>query len=200
MGGNDSFLLDAYSQTVSGVVERIAPTVAAVRVLDTSARHASGGGSGFLFTPDGYLLTNSHVARAGQPPTARRPQLNYRIALGDTREFDAEWVGDDPDSDLALLRIDSRSRGSLSHAVLGRSADVRRGDRCEHRNHPGRAVDQLRRSHRHCRMGHSAIAATRPGAARLHRCGGRDGRTPSARGAVSPSPTKNPCSRANGRR
>jgi S1-C subfamily serine protease len=128
MGGNDSFLLDAYSQTVSGVVERVAPAVAAVRVLDISARHASGGGSGFLFTPDGYLLTNSHVARAGQPPASRRPQLNYRIALGDAREFDAEWVGDDPDSDLALLRIDSRSRGSLSHAVLGRSADVRRGE------------------------------------------------------------------------
>lgn len=128
MGGNDGFLLDSYSQTVSGVVERVAPAVAAVRVFDANARHASGGGSGFLFTPDGYLLTNSHVARAGQPPTARRPQLNYRIVLGDGREFDAEWVGDDPDSDLALLRIDSRSRGSLSHAVLGRSADVRRGE------------------------------------------------------------------------
>ena len=128
MGGNDGFLLDSYSQTVSGVVERVAPAVAAVRVSDAHARHASGGGSGFLFTPDGYLLTNSHVARAGQPPSARRPQLNYRIVLGDGREFDAEWVGDDPDSDLALLRIDSRSRGSLSHTVLGRSADVRRGE------------------------------------------------------------------------
>jgi S1-C subfamily serine protease len=128
MGGNDGFLLDSYSQTVSGVVERVAPAVAAVRVSDSNARHAPGGGSGFLFTPDGYLLTNSHVARAGQPPSARRPQLNYRIVLGDGREFDAEWVGDDPDSDLALLRIDSRSRGSLSHTVLGRSADVRRGE------------------------------------------------------------------------
>jgi S1-C subfamily serine protease len=128
MGGNDGFLLDSSSQTVSGVVERVAPAVAAVRVFDSNARHAPGGGSGFLFTPDGYLLTNSHVARAGQPPSARRPQLNYRIVLGDGREFDAEWVGDDPDSDLALLRIDPRSRGSLSHTVLGRSADVRRGE------------------------------------------------------------------------
>src|SRR5678815_2968267 len=128
MGGKDSFLLDAYSQTVSGVVERIAPTVAAVRVSEAGTRHSPGSGSGFLFTPDGYLLTNSHVARAGQPATARRPVLSYLIELGDGREFDAEWVGDDPDSDLALLRIDSRSRGPLSHAVLGRSAGVRRGE------------------------------------------------------------------------
>ena len=128
MGGKDNFLLDAYSQTVSGVVERVAPTVAAVRVFEASARQSPGSGSGFLFTPDGYLLTNSHVARASQPATARRPALSYLIELGDGREFDAEWVGDDPDSDLALLRIDSRSRGSLSHAVLGRSAGVRRGE------------------------------------------------------------------------
>ena len=130
MGANDGFLLDAYSTTVSGVVERIAPSVAAVRVSDAtgSAAHVAGGGSGFLFTPDGYLLTNSHVARAGQPPTRRRPSLSYRIALGDGREFDAQWVGDDSDSDLALLRIDPDSRGALSYASLGRSANVRRGE------------------------------------------------------------------------
>ena len=64
MGANDAFLHDAYSQTVSDVVERVGPSVAAVQLR--GADSSLGGGSGFLFTPDGYLLTNSHVVRAGQ--------------------------------------------------------------------------------------------------------------------------------------
>jgi S1-C subfamily serine protease len=63
MGSRDAPLLDAYSLTVSDVADRVGPSVAAVRVK--SARR-SGAGSGFLFTPDGFLLTNSHVVRAGQ--------------------------------------------------------------------------------------------------------------------------------------
>jgi S1-C subfamily serine protease len=131
VGANDAFLLDSYSQTVSNVVERVGPAVAAVRVaLPGSAGgrggQRSGAGSGFLFTPDGYLLTNSHVVRAGRPQRSADAQLNASFIDG--REFTAWWVGDDPDTDLAVLQIDGVSRGALAHAVLGQSGEVRRGE------------------------------------------------------------------------
>ena len=128
MGANDAFLQDAYSRTVSEVVERVGPSVAAVRLHGAGgADERLGGGSGFLFTPDGFVLTNSHVVRAGKPPTAARPELRHQVSLADGREFDARWVGDDPDTDLAVLSIDGLSRGSLAHASLGRSAGLKRG-------------------------------------------------------------------------
>ena len=128
MGANDAFLQDAYSRTVSDVVERVGPSVAAVRLHGAGgADERLGGGSGFLFTPDGFVLTNSHVVRAGKPPTAARPELRHQVSLADGREFDARWVGDDPDTDLAVLSIDGLSRGSLAHAPLGRSAGLKRG-------------------------------------------------------------------------
>jgi S1-C subfamily serine protease len=131
MGANDPFLLDVYSQTVAGVVERAGPSVASVRVDGaTGGETPMGTGSGFLFTPDGYLLTNSHVARAGgriSPHTASHAK-KHRVSLPDGREFDARWVGDDPDTDLAVLCIDSTSKGSLAPLVLGRSATLRRGE------------------------------------------------------------------------
>ena len=127
MGASDALLLDAYSSTVSDVVDRVGPSVAAVRV-NSGTNHA-GGGSGFLFTPDGYLLTNSHVVRAGQ---ARLPdgaaRLRYHVSLADAREFDARWVGDDPDTDLAVLQIDGLSQGGLTHASLGSAVGLRRGE------------------------------------------------------------------------
>jgi S1-C subfamily serine protease len=126
LGANDAFLHDAYSQTVSDVVERVGPSVAAVQ-LQGGGDASLGGGSGFLFTPDGYLLTNSHVVRAGKPPAAARPDIQHRVSLADGREFAARWVGDDPDTDLAVLSIDGLSRGTLSHAALGRSAGLKRG-------------------------------------------------------------------------
>jgi S1-C subfamily serine protease len=102
MGANDPLLLDAYSQAVTAVVDRVAPSVAAVRVADRSG--AEGGhGSGFVFTSDGYLLTNSHVVRGGRAQA--RPGARYTVALGDGSESAAEWVGDDPDTDLAVLRV-----------------------------------------------------------------------------------------------
>ena len=130
MGANDAFLLDAYSQTVTAIVDRVAPSVAAVRVGggSDSGGDPSGGGSGFVFTPDGYLLTNSHVARAGKPPSPGRPGLRYTVALGDGTESPAEWVGDDPDTDLALLHIGAAARLSLTPATLGRSARLKRGE------------------------------------------------------------------------
>jgi len=128
MGATDAFLLDAYSQTVSGVVERAGPSVASVHVAGTpaDAQAQLGNGSGFLFTPDGYLLTNSHVVRAGQP--AASANRRHRVSLSDGREFEARWVGDDPDTDLAVLRIDGMSRGTLAPLALGRSAELRRGE------------------------------------------------------------------------
>jgi S1-C subfamily serine protease len=128
MGATDAFLLDAYSQTVSEVVERLGPSVAAVQVGDAGAA-GGGGGSGFLFTPDGYLLTNSHVVRAGRtswPAGTARPA--YRISLADAREYRARWVGDDPDTDLAVLHIDGLSQGPLQHAPLGTSVGLKRGE------------------------------------------------------------------------
>jgi S1-C subfamily serine protease len=120
MGATDAFLLDAYSQTVSEVVEHIGPSVAAVRV------GGSGAGSGFLFTPDGYLLSNSHVVRAGQ--SALPKGQSFQVSLDDGREFSARFVGDDPDTDLAVLHIDGLSKGALTHAPLGRSAGLKRGE------------------------------------------------------------------------
>jgi S1-C subfamily serine protease len=128
MGANDSFLLDAYSQTVSGVVDRAGPSVAAVRIGGVES--TLGSGSGFVFTSDGYLLTNSHVVRAGRAPTAGAapPRLAYSVMLGDGTEAVAEWVGDDPDTDTAVLRVGATSQSWLSPLVLGSSAGLRRGE------------------------------------------------------------------------
>ena len=125
VGAQDAFLLDAYSQAVSGVVDRVGPSVAAVRV----GAENGGGGSGFLFTPDGYLLTNSHVARAGRTtlPSGDK-RLSYQVSLADGREFQARWVGDDPDTDLAVLHIDALSQGALTNAPLGTSTGLKRGE------------------------------------------------------------------------
>jgi S1-C subfamily serine protease len=130
LGAQDAFLLDAYSQTVSGVVERASPGVVSVRLLGSREDQAEaiGSGSGFLFTPDGYLLTNSHVARAGKRTATAARAGRHQISLSDGREFDARWVGDDPDTDLAVLRIDSVSQGALHALSLGRSAPLRRGE------------------------------------------------------------------------
>ena len=129
MGAPDQFLLDAYSQTVSGVVERVGPGVAAVRTLAGNDPARSGSGSGFLFTPDGYLLTNSHVVRGGVTENSRgKPVARYEVLLDDGREFAAEWVGDDADTDLAVLHIDAQSKGALTHATLGRSSRLKRGE------------------------------------------------------------------------
>jgi S1-C subfamily serine protease len=134
VGATDAFLLDAYSRTVSEVVDRAAPAVVAVSVGPAGER--GGAGSGFLITPDGYLLTNSHVARAGRdtaPGSARAGRdrvegLTHRVLLADGREAAARFVGDDPDTDLAVLQIDAAASGALPTLALGRSADLKRGE------------------------------------------------------------------------
>ncbi len=122
-------LIDAYSRTVSDVVERAAPSVAAVRPRSKkdSRQTEAGEGSGFVFTPDGYLLTNSHVARAGKTPDGKPPALKFVVMLGDGAQYGAEWVGDDADTDLALLRLETSHRSAVSPLALGESARLKRG-------------------------------------------------------------------------
>src|SRR3954451_5571122 len=101
--------LDAYSRTVVAVSERLAPSVANLRVTRRTRRGRMpvGGGSAVVLTPDGFLLTSAHVV-AG-------PGSGGRAAFTDGREFGFEVVGADPFSDLAVLRADARD---LSAATL----------------------------------------------------------------------------------
>lgn len=126
MGAQDAFLLDAYSTAVSSAVESVAPAVAAVQVVPKDGR--GGSGSGFLFTPDGYLLTNSHVVRAGRK--ARKDLEGHRFDLGfiDGRRVSAQLVGDDPDTDLAVLRADGAHAELPIATRLGSTRETRRGE------------------------------------------------------------------------
>jgi len=92
---SDGELLDAYSEAVAQVVDRVAPAVAHVKVERAKGRGA-GSGSGFLITPDGYLVTNSHVAGGAAA---------IEVTLPDGRRADGRIVGDDPDSDLAVVKV-----------------------------------------------------------------------------------------------
>ncbi|HVG69675.1 MAG TPA: trypsin-like peptidase domain-containing protein, partial [Vicinamibacterales bacterium] len=122
-GGNDQALLDAYSAAVIHAVEQVGPAV--VRV---EGRH--GGGSGVVFTPDGFILTNSHVV--GSPANRLRQGSGdqeaglhtTRITLPDGRSLAADVIGSDVDTDLAVLRIDG---SRLPWARLGDSKAVRVG-------------------------------------------------------------------------
>ncbi|WP_144162033.1 S1C family serine protease [Paraburkholderia sp. BCC1885] len=119
---DDDVLLDAYSRTVIGALERVQQAVVFIAVehrthANPQGRGTRGGtGSGFLFTPDGYLLTNSHVVHGA---------TQIRVTLADGSQFDADLVGDDPGSDLAVLRIGSAE--PLPHVELGESGRVRVG-------------------------------------------------------------------------
>jgi len=124
---DDASLLDAYSGAVIGALERVAPAVAFIEVVHGAAprdaraapntrRPVRGSGSGFLFTPDGYLLTNSHVVHGSAEITVR---------MNDDTRFSADLVGNDPDSDLAVLRIGSPN--ALPYAEFGDSANLRVG-------------------------------------------------------------------------
>jgi len=109
-------LLDAYSAAVVAAVRRAAPSVVHVAV-ERAGRGAQrgGSGSGFLFTPDGFLLTNSHVVHGGK---------RWEVTTIEGDRLDADLVGDDPDTDLAVLRVAS---SGLPPLEFGRSAQLQPG-------------------------------------------------------------------------
>jgi len=116
----DDELLDAYSQTVSSAVEKVRRTVVNIRTQRArqdrpNGPDAGGSGSGFVIAQDGYILTNSHVVHgAGK----------IEVALADGRSLSASLVGDDPETDLAVIRIHAND---LVHVNLGDSQSVRVG-------------------------------------------------------------------------
>jgi S1-C subfamily serine protease len=115
---SDDELLDSYSKTVSNVVEKVRPTVVNIRVQGIRRERqadSGGSGSGFIIAPDGYILTNSHVVHgAGK----------MEVALEDGRLLNATLVGDDPETDLAVIRIHA---DDLVHVNLADSQSVRVG-------------------------------------------------------------------------
>jgi S1-C subfamily serine protease len=112
----DADAFDAYSRTVSGVAEKLTPSVAHLAVARRTRRgRAEGAGSGVAISSDGYMLTSAHVIAGGTGVSA---------TFSDGRELSAEVVGSDPLSDLAVVRVDVRD---LSPAQLGDADDLRVG-------------------------------------------------------------------------
>ena len=105
--------IDPYSARVMQAFERVGPAVVHIHANGTNSRQAQG--SGIVFTPDGFTLTNSHVVRGGTAVRATFP---------DGREIPAELIGDDPATDLAVLRL---AANGLPYAEPGRSANLRVG-------------------------------------------------------------------------
>ncbi|WP_034994144.1 S1C family serine protease [Beijerinckia mobilis] len=112
----DAPLLDAYSRSVTQVVETLAPSVVKLDIKNGQGRH-QGSGSGVIVSPDGLLLTNSHVVQG-----ARRAD----VTLLDGRRLSGRVLGDDPDTDLALIRVDEDTH--LPAAKLGDSLRLRPGE------------------------------------------------------------------------
>ena len=108
---DDSVLLDAYSEAVTAAVDAVAPAVVRIDA-------GRGGGSGVVFTPDGFVLTNSHVVDGA---------ATLKIALPDGRSMRGDLVGRDADTDLAVLRLDDQSAMPLPWAAFDDSRRIRVG-------------------------------------------------------------------------
>src|SRR5215831_7533531 len=114
---DEAALLDAYSRAVIDVVERVGPAVVRLDVTGSGEHRHGGTGSGVIVAPDGLVLTNSHVVGG----TAAR----VKVTTVDGRSLTARVVGDDPDTDLALVRVDAPV--TLPAAALGNSKLLKRG-------------------------------------------------------------------------
>jgi S1-C subfamily serine protease len=117
----DRALLDAYSRAVIDVVDRVGPAVVRIDVKSKDGRTGGGTGSGVIVAPDGLVLTNSHVIDG----KGLGGVTQVTVATVDGRNLTARVVGDDPDTDLALVRIDAPV--TLPAAALGNSKLLKRG-------------------------------------------------------------------------
>lgn len=128
---NDEQLLDAYSQAVIWVVEKISPAVVNIDVQKWSGQHnhyhkqeLKGNGSGVIFTQDGYILTNSHVVSNVS---------SIQVTLSDGHSYNAEMIGSDADTDLAIIRINAPN---LIAAKFGDSQSLQVGQLAIAIGHP----------------------------------------------------------------